>query len=336
MAWLDMARKRTKKPSTKKKQDAPVKKTGKVVPATPPSEHQTDELPGWWAAMERAFSAFERAARQAPSSVEQDPAIASPQQVERPEKAAIETTDSTLDTEVLQRPEEPVVEAEGFTDEEPEPATDEEPEPATDEEPEGFTDEEPEPATDEEPEGFTDEETEPLEEPIFQRLDPVEMLIVNTPIDDDAVVPDAPPPIPERRHRPLLPISDPAVEALLDDVHCLFTLGDVNGALISLERVVMLTNENARVDSFLERNEERLLELFEHVFDGFDQNVRTVENPNAIGPDFREHEQVSRVWAAVVERHRLRDVMESLDDSPVRIAAVLHHLLRTRRIQFSD
>ena len=312
MAWLDMARKRTKKPSTKKKQDAPVKKTGKVVPATPPSEHQTDELPGWWAAMERAFSAFERAARQAPSSVEQDPAIASPQQVERPEKAAIETTDSTLDTEVLQRPEEPVVEAEGFTDEEPEPATDEE------------------------PEGFTDEETEPLEEPIFQRLDPVEMLIVNTPIDDDAVVPDAPPPIPERRHRPLLPISDPAVEALLDDVHCLFTLGDVNGALISLERVVMLTNENARVDSFLERNEERLLELFEHVFDGFDQNVRTVENPNAIGPDFREHEQVSRVWAAVVERHRLRDVMESLDDSPVRIAAVLHHLLRTRRIQFSD
>ncbi|MBR57377.1 MAG: hypothetical protein CMH54_04885 [Myxococcales bacterium] len=313
-----MARKRTKKPGTDKKKGAAEKKPSKVVQATPPSEHQTDELPGWWAAMERAFSAFERAASQAPTTVEEKPVVARTPNVEISEKAVVETAESTLDTDIYERRDvEPTPEEESGFEDTPED--------------EGALEEEAAPV-----EAGEDTDSETGDEPVFERIDPVEMLIVDTPADEDPDEEEAPPPIPERLHRPLLPISDPAVEALLEDVHSLFTLGDVNGALISLERVVMLTNGNERVDSFLERNEERLLELFDHVFDGFDQNVRTVENPNAIGPDFRDLEQVSKVWAAVVERHRLRDVMDAVEDSPVRVAAVLHHLLRTRRIQFSD
>jgi hypothetical protein len=152
---------------------------------------------------------------------------------------------------------------------------------------------------------------------------------------------DAPPPIPSANEDPrafsfTLTASSRDLKNLQEDIQRLFRFGDITGALLSLERMVLLANGDPEVNSFLERNHDQLISVFERVFDGFHQKVEPTKNVIALGPDFREHPTVQSVWSAVGASSDLKTVLDSVDINDIATAAVLHHLLRCRRLQFFD
>lgn len=53
---------------------------------------------------------------------------------------------------------------------------------------------------------------------------------------------------------------------LLDDVITLFGLGDLDGGLISFERLLFLHPENPRVAAFVKKYQEKILKLYEDVY----------------------------------------------------------------------
>jgi len=161
------------------------------------------------------------------------------------------------------------------------------------------------------------------------------------PAQDDVADEDAPPPLP---HEPeeaedftakLCAVTD-ELKDLQEDIQRLFRFGDITGALVSLERMVLLSNDDPSVNSFLQRNHDQLISVFERVFDGFHQKIEPTRNVVPLGPDFRAHPTVQAVWNAVGNSSDLKGVLESVDNNDVATAAVLHHLLRCRRLQFFD
>jgi hypothetical protein len=68
----------------------------------------------------------------------------------------------------------------------------------------------------------------------------------------------------EPRHEEI-PLVDPT-RNLMDDVLTLFTLGDLDGGLISLERLLFLFPDNDRVRRFISKYHDRILKLYEDVY----------------------------------------------------------------------
>jgi|GEM_PF-2744200 len=72
------------------------------------------------------------------------------------------------------------------------------------------------------------------------------------------------------------PVEMPAEEApragrdlsreLLDDVITLFGLGDLDGGLISFERLLFLHPDNPRVGAFVKKYQDKILKLYEDVY----------------------------------------------------------------------
>ena len=121
------------------------------------------------------------------------------------------------------------------------------------------------------------------------------------------------------------------LEALHDDIHRLFRLGDVAGALLSMERLVTLSAREPRIDAFLDRNADRLLTVYERLFDGFDHCPELTDGTEGTEPDLRIVSKIAHVYRAVDGQRTIRDLLTSLEVPQVEVAALLHHLVRTRR-----
>ena len=121
------------------------------------------------------------------------------------------------------------------------------------------------------------------------------------------------------------------LEALHDDIHRLFRLGDVAGALLSMERLVTLSGREPRIDAFLDRNAERLLTVYERLFDGFDHCPELTDGADGTEPDLRIVSKIAHVYRAIDGQRTIRDMLTSLEVPQVEVAALMHHLVRTRR-----
>jgi hypothetical protein len=121
------------------------------------------------------------------------------------------------------------------------------------------------------------------------------------------------------------------LEALHDDIHRLFRLGDVAGALLSMERLVTLSGREPRIDAFLDRNAERLLTVYERLFDGFDHCPELTDGTDGTDPDLRIVSKIAHVYRSIDGQRTIRDMLTSLEVPQVEVAALIHHLVRTRR-----
>ena len=124
------------------------------------------------------------------------------------------------------------------------------------------------------------------------------------------------------------------LDLLQEDVHRLFLLGDVMGALVSLERVVLVAGDRPHVRSFLARNADKLMQLYEQVFGGFERVVTLVDDEVPLGPDIIGPVLLPNVKAAVDGSRTMREIMDTVDATEVEVATALHHMLRTRRVMF--
>ena len=83
-------------------------------------------------------------------------------------------------------------------------------------------------------------------------------------------------------------------ELLYDDMLRLFRLGDSDGALVSLERLLTSTPLNQDLEEFVEVNEERLMELYKSVLGSWgDCPVRAEEIEGPIPPAFLKFPKIA-------------------------------------------
>ncbi len=149
-------------------------------------------------------------------------------------------------------------------------------------------------------------------------------------VDDVAAAP--PPPPPEARSAEAQDVAGAwarEVEQLYEDALFLFGLGDVEGALISVERLLVVAPRVAEFREFIALNEARLLPLYEKLFGGFDEVPERVEDAAAeLPPAFLSFERIARVYEAVDGAQSVRDIFGSVPLSRLEVCCCLSQLVR--------
>ena len=117
-------------------------------------------------------------------------------------------------------------------------------------------------------------------------------------------------------------------EILFDDALRLFRLGDSEGALISLERLLLTSNLNEDLSEFIVANEDRLVDLYETRFGSFHYIAEVAEDGEPMPPTFRSEHKVVSVLEAVNGVRTYDEIMNAMDLSRLEVVMVLSQLLR--------
>ncbi len=117
-------------------------------------------------------------------------------------------------------------------------------------------------------------------------------------------------------------------EILFDDALRLFRLGDSEGALVSLERLLLTSNLNEDLSEFIVANEDRLVDLYETRFGSFHCIVELAEDGEPMPSTFRAEAKVVSVLEAVNGARTYDEIMNALDLSRLEVVMVLSQLLR--------
>ncbi len=115
---------------------------------------------------------------------------------------------------------------------------------------------------------------------------------------------------------------------LYEDVRALFEIGDREGALISLERLIVLAPLAPQVEAFLEHNESRLLEYYEQAFGPWSRVVRMAEE-NRMPGGFTTLAKVVAVTSHVDGQRPLSDIISLSGLRTIEACAVLSQLVRS-------
>jgi hypothetical protein len=118
------------------------------------------------------------------------------------------------------------------------------------------------------------------------------------------------------------------IELLYDDVLYLFHCGDKEGALISLERLLLLAPQNDDVQRFISVNEKKLLEVYEDVLGSFSLVPERVENPPDMPDVHREQKRFNLVMEHVNGENSIHSLFDILPWSPLESCAILSQLQR--------
>ena len=118
------------------------------------------------------------------------------------------------------------------------------------------------------------------------------------------------------------------IELLYDDVLYLFHCGDKEGALISLERLLLIAPKNADVQRFISVNEKKLLEVYQDVLGSFKLIPERAKNPQAMPAGYEDNERFQLVMKHVNGENSIETLFEILPWSPLESCATLSQLQR--------
>ena len=124
----------------------------------------------------------------------------------------------------------------------------------------------------------------------------------------------------------------PETERLYDDVLYLFESGDLDGALVSLERLLLLAGRNPEVREFVTLNESKLLKLYQRSLGDFSGVPKREARMEPMPMSFLQRPAIARVFNAVNGETPFQDILEQVDSPAVDICAALNQLRRSRQI----
>lgn len=125
------------------------------------------------------------------------------------------------------------------------------------------------------------------------------------------------------------------VELLYNDVLRLFSLGDTDGALVSMERLLIIAPINDQIRNFLRVNESKLMKLYEGVMGPWSNVPHKVDTANA-PPFFRQHAKFKSILHLVDGKRDLGGILEESYFLPLETCAVLNQLIRSKVILAHD
>lgn len=127
----------------------------------------------------------------------------------------------------------------------------------------------------------------------------------------------------------------PCEQLLYEDIVTLFELGDQAGAMVSVERLLMLSPKAHELDIFLERNEATLKKLYEDYFGSFDRILVPLRNAHPIKIPTPDAAAVMDVLRLVDGQRTLREVIRLSRLGEVRGLVSLAHLARSGFIEMA-
>jgi len=125
------------------------------------------------------------------------------------------------------------------------------------------------------------------------------------------------------------------VELLYNDVLRLFSLGDTDGALVSMERLLIIAPINDQIRNFLRVNESKLMKLYEGVMGPWSNVPHKVDAPNAPA-FFQQHAKFKSILHLVDGKRDLGGILEESYFLPLETCAVLNQLVRSKVILAHD
>jgi len=127
----------------------------------------------------------------------------------------------------------------------------------------------------------------------------------------------------------------PETERLYDDVLYLFESGDLDGALVSLERLLLLGGRTPEVQEFISLNEAKLLKLYERSIGSFTGAPQRERRGEAMPMSFLQRPSVATVFNSVNGETTVEQLVEAAGMPPLEVCAVLNQLRRSRLISCS-
>ena len=123
---------------------------------------------------------------------------------------------------------------------------------------------------------------------------------------------------------------------LYEDIGALFAIGDREGALISLERLLTVAPITPQIETFLEHNEKRLLEYYENVLGPLTRMAAMKDGESTMPAGYFRFEKVQRIVRAVDSQHTVEDVISQSGLRRIEACAVLSQLVRAAAVDLGD
>lgn len=124
-------------------------------------------------------------------------------------------------------------------------------------------------------------------------------------------------------------------QQLFADVRQLFQIGDREGALISLERLIVLAPLNPAIEGFLDQNEDRLLQYYEKAFGPWSRALRVRADGPRMPDGFFSVQKVAAVVQWLDGKRPLEVVFERAELRKIECCAVVSQLVRSNAIDLS-
>jgi len=123
-----------------------------------------------------------------------------------------------------------------------------------------------------------------------------------------------------------------AIELLYDDVLHLFQIGDSEGALVSLERLLSIAPNDDGIREFIELNETKLLQVYADSLSSFTVALKHNRFAEPMAEAFGENILLAEVLSAVDGEASVEQLFERLDRPRLMVCAGVSLLRRARLI----
>lgn len=121
----------------------------------------------------------------------------------------------------------------------------------------------------------------------------------------------------------------PQEQLLYDDVATLLELGDQTGAMISVERMLMVSPDAEETNEFLRRNESLFRRMYEEYFGSLDRVPVPVPDSQPIKIPARDPALVIEILRLVDGRRTLKEILAKSKFGALRTLMSIAHLVRS-------
>jgi len=123
---------------------------------------------------------------------------------------------------------------------------------------------------------------------------------------------------------------------LFSDVKSLFEIGDREGALVSLERMVVVAPLTPSIGNFLRHNEGRLLDYYQNVFGPFSRVVSMKEEDQTMPGGYFALDKVKAITSLIDGQRSVQQVIDHSGLSTVEACAVISQLCRSASVNVAE
>jgi hypothetical protein len=123
---------------------------------------------------------------------------------------------------------------------------------------------------------------------------------------------------------------------LFSDVKSLFEIGDREGALVSLERMIVVAPLTRSIKNFLSHNESRLLDYYQNVFGPFNRPVSMKTGDETMPAAYFALAKVAKISALIDGNTTVQEVIDSSGLTTIETCAVISQLYRSSSVEIGQ
>lgn len=120
---------------------------------------------------------------------------------------------------------------------------------------------------------------------------------------------------------------------LYDDVRALFEIGDREGALVSLERLIVVAPIAPELENFLSHNEARLLDYYQNVFGPFTRKLARAELEDIMPKAYFDIAKIRQIHDLIDGVRSVSDIIAASGLRHIEACAVISQLVRSAAVE---